>query len=56
MVGLLTSNEITRALKSRFMWESDGKLDSFHIMAAEGPVSGDCSNFVLTFYVLKQYT
>lgn len=36
------------AFRDRFTWESDGKLDSYHIMAEEGPIIGDCDDYAVT--------
>ena len=41
-------NQICAELKRRFTWESDGRLDSYHIMPATGPVRGDCDDFAAT--------
>lgn len=38
-------DRIVQNLQSRFTWESDGKVDSYHVMANEGPVRGDCDDF-----------
>ena len=37
--------DIPMKLQNRFTWESDGKLDSWHVMDDEGPVRGDCEDF-----------
>lgn len=42
------ANAIVKDLKDRFTWESDGRLDSYHIMPSEGEVSGDCDDFAVT--------
>lgn len=44
----MTPQQRLEALLDRFTWESDGKLDSYHIMAATGPVRGDCDDFAVT--------
>jgi hypothetical protein len=36
-------------LADRFLWESDGKFDSYRILdAAVGPLKGDCDDFAVT--------
>jgi len=40
--------ETPEQLKARFTWESDGRIDSYHILAKSGPVSGDCDDFAST--------
>lgn len=44
----MTPNEICRDLKNRFTWESDGKLDSYHILKGDGKVKGDCDDYAVT--------
>ena len=41
-------NKIVRELRYRFTWVSDGKVDSYHILAADGQVVGDCDDFAIT--------
>jgi hypothetical protein len=36
-------------LASRFVWTSDGKIDSYRILSAPtGPLTGDCDDFATT--------
>jgi hypothetical protein len=42
------ANATMQAVKSRFKWVSDGEVDSYHIMASEGPIDGDCDDFAIT--------
>lgn len=44
----MTNDEIIKSVKDRFVWETDGKLDSYHILASEGPIYGDCDDFAVT--------
>ena len=44
----MTPDAHAQALHSRFTWESDGKLDSWHYMAPDGPVRGDCDDYAVT--------
>lgn len=50
----MAPNDVTRNLKSRFTWESDGRVDSYHIMPTSGPVRGDCDDYAAT--VLAELT
>ena len=47
-MDVLTANNITRDLRSRFTWESDGLIDSYHVLPATGQVRGDCDDFAVT--------
>ena len=50
----VTNRDIPKRTKARFKWVSDGKLDSFHILAATGPIEGDCDDYDAT--VLAELT
>lgn len=41
---------LVKGFKTNFKWESDGKLDSFHILTPDenGIYRGDCDDFVMT--------
>ena len=42
------ADAIARNLRARFTWESDGLIDSYHVMPATGQVRGDCDDYAAT--------
>lgn len=47
-MSLETANLKVKNLKNRFTWESDGRLDSWHLLPKHGKVKGDCDDFAYT--------
>jgi len=50
MLSIANSEAIRLNLQKHFLWESDGKLDSYHIMEPEsnGVLRGDCDDYAAT--------